>query len=77
MLPSETIKMYGWIQGEVGSTEKGFCIVGAMDYASNNNLSYTDMRDAVVAVHKDFVSWNNKPGRTKQEVIDLLVSVGL
>lgn len=35
---AEAIKKYGWIQNDFGSTEEGFCLLGAIGFAAGGPI---------------------------------------
>lgn len=73
----ELLETHGWLQGELGDHQRGFCIVGAIceigDDADNWAPSGA-MLNAVKDYHgiRSLSFWNNVEGRTKEEVINLL-----
>lgn len=74
---------HGWITGALGNTEKGFCIAGALAHVLGGNtlvMLDTDklskfrnvVRKLANLVGQTTISgWNDHPGRTQQEVLDL------
>lgn len=78
----ETLKMYGWLQGESGDEVRGFCLSGAL-YHVATKLPETEAResfdkvvvllDAMVAhSHPTFFTFNDDPLTTKDRVLCLL-----
>lgn len=72
------INLQGWVQGEMGTTVKGFCVWGAIDEAAGN---VNEMLRAVRKVREtlkaqgsvtDVAAWNDADHRTKVEVLELL-----
>lgn len=63
-----------WSEPEAGQ----FCISGAVRRAAysqgrgNRYELWKRAGDAIRLIVPDFVSWNDEPGRTQQEVLDLL-----
>jgi hypothetical protein len=72
----ELIETYGWVQKAFGSKDVGFCIVGAVrairpSPSTVNRLGYTEAWTHLMYGFKDrdIATWNDAPGRTKEEVI--------
>lgn len=71
----DVIEKYGFCQGTFGSEYSGYCILGAMrrvvyDYREINlamNVLTRKLGGSVVV-------WNDMPGRTKTDVLELLGS---
>ena len=89
MKASEFLKLYRWCQGayavniddvEVSIYDDeaiGFCITSAVVIVAKNQAHYLSILDKLVEKtgYKSMVRWNDEPGRTKTEVIELLESV--
>lgn len=77
----DTLTEYGWIQGNYGSTETGFCIAGAymygvtVDQDSINEFAHAIFgaaypnEDATTITECDITFWNDCSGRTFEDVI--------
>ena len=73
----DIIEKYGWIQGDLGNTEQGFCMMGAIDqhihteeHDSNPGRFYRAYKTLRLVIgHNHISEWNDKEGRTKEEVI--------
>lgn len=78
MKPSEVIKKYGWIQGAMGNRDIGYCLMGAMYAAAKRNSDefYRIFKKLNRKVAKAPLDWNDNPKRTKEEVINMLESIG-
>ena len=69
---------YGWIQGNPGSTETGFCLIGAANYYFEaiehdaNQKRIDRVKDALESIVGTVWVWNDKPGRTLDEVLILI-----
>ena len=81
MKPSDALKQYGWIKNAIGSKERGFCIVGAIDYVypalgdeswKYDNV-YAEIRRKIVV---SIAYWNDEICKSKEEAIALLESIG-
>ena len=77
MKPSELIRERGWIQGRPGNRIMGYCIVGAIWYV------YTDKETRFQIYRRlsenrlmPIAIWNDMQGRTQNEVVTLLESIG-
>lgn len=83
----EILETQGWIQGSAHTSE-GYCLLGAIDaafkyqvelglirldwsYGRQHDL-YNYLKDKLQST---LAKWNDKRGRTKEEVIELLRSV--
>ena len=64
-----------WIQGKLGMPQQTACLVGGVSFTSTNaqveQLAYKALWEAIDKV-SHLPAWNDQPGRTKEEVIDLL-----
>lgn len=68
------LEEYGWIQGGVGSPMTGFCILGAAYYCNSCDCEFFyALRDKTRSV--SIGAWNDKPGRTKEEVFAILTQI--
>jgi hypothetical protein len=66
------IEEEGWTQGAFHNS-RGYCLVGAVEEATG----YSDFGGEVVweldlQLGDNVLYWNDKPGRTKEEVVSLL-----
>lgn len=72
---AQLIEKYGWIQGEGGDKEVGFCTVGAMSEVTRGR-SYLPL---LTKIHEKIdgcaVRWNDDSERTKQDVISMFRSI--
>lgn len=76
----EVLDEHGWQQGDYGDEENGFCVLGAMarSYVGANYVPMygEPLRYLVGALDVvqpwQVADWNDKPGRTKEEVIEAL-----
>lgn len=78
------LENYGWIQEDVGGAETGFCALGAVTeavelcssarydayYAARSALMYT-VQSSEFGCHDGVIQFNDAPGRTKEEVLNL------
>lgn len=74
----------GWIQGDYGDSESGFCILGAVSAAYDEAALDDDGAVAREACKRlqatlsdlgfvtSVAAWNDRDGRTEQQVLDLL-----
>lgn len=69
----------GWIRGDLGSEETGYCLFGALDAASDMEIEmFLDSTNVVKETLRGrgsvthITAWNDAPHRTKQDVLDLL-----
>lgn len=76
---ADCIEKHGWVQGQIGHPQVGFCLSGAIIEVSHDR----DMQKAADAVKAHLrcppsdhfgpvVKWNDAPGRTKEEVVAAL-----
>jgi hypothetical protein len=79
MKPSELIRQYGWVQGWYGSYDDGFCILGAIGTGIGDleGKSHEVVEKLTKTVCAPLNTWNDAPGRTKDEVLALLEAEGL
>lgn len=84
----DAINTYGWTQGDYGSTECGFCYLGAIEHALGvEDKEWGELTDDEKSLYSWFTDktfgivgsnaayWNDRPERTKEEVIDLISKV--
>lgn len=82
MKPSELLEKKGWIQGKARSKD-GYCLVYAIDKCCFDDDAFWEMRDKLykhlrnIGQDASLQSWNDTPGRTKEEVIAACKEVGL
>lgn len=73
----------GWLQNAFRDDEGSFCLTGAMHADGNVPIEIYAIiarklgvrSDSVNEMYQAFTFWNDTPGRTKEEVIDLLTEV--
>ncbi len=68
----ERIRKFGHVKGEYGNSRIGYCTTGSIYHVRDYRLLKKivgALRDA--AGCDNIVHWNDKPTRTKKEVIDL------
>ena len=71
---------YGWIQGKKGNQREGFCLIGALHWAStktsldNEYEAFEYLQQATQA--QDLAVWNDLPGRTKDQVLGVIRKAG-
>jgi hypothetical protein len=76
MTPSQLIRRYGWVQGDYGGKDCGYCIVGALTEGGVGSMDFAyTIADKIGGMH--IVDWNDAPGRTVNEVLALLEGEGL
>ena len=75
----EHLEKYGWVQSEVGGPEKPCCVIGALAASCAENgyygplLSLCDPFRRAAGVSVPAIgAWNDRKGRTKEEVIEKL-----
>lgn len=71
------ILKHGWVQHKAGSLGEGFCLVGAIvAVSSKRSTVYGNGADVYRFLSKftdgSPVHWNDAPGRTREEVLELL-----
>ena len=73
MAALEIIQQKGWIQRRPASLD-GVCISRALWLAYGTHEGYRRARAKVASVIKtpNLVAWNDKPGRTREEVLAVL-----
>lgn len=73
------LELYGWIQGSAQDEHGRHCMIGALDYAARRSLiqplrkcdSYLRARWKLeTIVGGCCMSWNDRPGRTVNQVLD-------
>jgi hypothetical protein len=70
------ILKYGWIQGGFGGPREGFCVIGAINFV-RASLAEHDLAMRAFREHLGILvigSWNDRPERTKEQVIEKLLS---
>lgn len=76
---AELLEQYGWVQGKYGDIGTGgFCLMGAIAETSGPNRGYYQFNAIMTATGGAFqggTTWNDFPGRTKEEVIAKLREV--
>lgn len=80
---AEHLRKAGWLQGDWGEAEGPRCVGGALslvtyERADSSAACYArcEARNALCRVigDDDIVTWNNTPGRTKEQVISALTA---
>lgn len=75
------IEQYGWIQNSMGNVSVGFCLLGALNQAAIEEGYDTLTRDHAANILSfaagahglmSIPVWNDRPERTKQDVLNLL-----
>jgi hypothetical protein len=77
------IRTYGWLQGNIGNSAEGFCILGAISYVhqDGNIIHRCAVLDALRNKVQTYLGrpetiplsvWNDAPGRTANDVLMLL-----
>lgn len=79
---SELIKECGWIQGDLGSREAGYCLDGAIATAHGwpgdfDGVSYDRTRATLTRATQRYhklgpILFNDTRGRTREEVLEVL-----
>jgi hypothetical protein len=73
----DIIQTYGWTQGQTGSEEIGYCIMGA-ELKALSVASYRISQHELREIYQNAlgftprICWNDQTDRTKEEVIDVL-----
>ena len=80
MTAYEVIQKYGWTQGRLGNYTDGFCINGALHYAyacdmHEQSKAFDKLSTTIGSQH--LALWNDKHGRTVDEVLDVLNEAGV
>lgn len=69
----DRIKKHGWTQYDFGRSEGPACLMGHISHALRNPVS---KRSLVLGlgetVGSSVIHWNDTPGRTKQDILDIL-----
>ena len=77
MLAASLIEHYGWVQHKYGNEMDGYCLAGAVGKAMNMLGEVHDIghwkRVTALVPASEVIVWNDTEGRTKQEVIDVLM----
>jgi hypothetical protein len=75
---ADAIDVHGWRQNNFGTKITGFCIIGALRHADNDQHS-SAFYDALyqigdrIVFHWGWIAhWNDNPDRTQGEVTDVL-----
>lgn len=79
MKPSELIKEKGWCQKYMTDSEGKICLAKAIVQAYKNGDEFFAAWKKIselVTSQGGIISWNDKEGRTVEEVLTLLKSVG-
>ncbi len=75
------IAQYGWVQGEFGSRERGFCTTGALNEVlppPSVLESYPAAKEYVNEIIEEFIfSWNDRKERTEDDVVETLLAASL
>lgn len=73
----EILRKYGWKQGDYGSPEDGYCLIGGMSRWEAESGWWTNSSFAAVleATGCGIATWNDEPGRTQADVEELLMTV--
>jgi hypothetical protein len=73
---ADLIEEHGWVRGEYGGEEHGFCAMGAILYRSHGYaLAYNRARQRLMRelVHSgSIVFWNDNVAKSKDEVVETL-----
>jgi hypothetical protein len=83
---AEVIKQRGWIQGRLRDKQGRVCAIGAISHVFDTDLA---LRCGAVGAEQNLrkylsidggdeitiASWNDKPGRTKEEVVQAMLHV--
>lgn len=70
----EALVEYGWIQGDYGNKDTGFCAVGALLHARNSHGWMADadeLRQDLGGAYFSVVEFNDNPLTDKVAVLDL------
>ncbi len=77
---AERIRTYGWLQRCYGNAAIGYCLLGAIfanlppEAGNAGNEAYLRFNRAI---KMDATAWNDAPGRTKEQVLDMMETVAL
>lgn len=74
---ADYIESHGWIQGMWNTTDGAVCMVGALAQAVSGRAprkaATTELRrELCLGEYTTLISWNDRPGRTKDEVLAAL-----
>lgn len=74
---ADLIEEHGWVQGEYGDEEYGFCAMGAVYVAASYSATDRDRGNAVNRLaasvgYNAVVYWNDSIAQSKEEVITAL-----
>lgn len=74
---ADLIEEHGWVQGEYGDEEYGFCVMGAVYAATAEHATDRDRGNAVNRLagslgYNAVVYWNDSIAKSKEEVITAL-----
>ena len=70
------LKTCGWIQGGLGSFSQGYCAFGAIERSATSIITLTLAvlaAETAIGGRTPLASWNDAPGRTKEQVVEALV----
>jgi len=78
---ADLIEEHGWVQGEYGNKRKGYCVIGALgrealpmtyhDAVVRLDAALPDTFPEKTSRFQRLVEWNDTPGRTRDEVLQL------
>lgn len=77
---AERFETHGWVQGRLGPVEGPNCATGVLSYVqpkpwySQNLIAESLLRGFI---DTELVTWNDEPGRTKEEVQDLFIAAAV
>lgn len=73
---AELLERDGWCQGHFRNERGQHCIRGALIYVTGSGVRLTDADEALYAFAGGYrgARWNDMPGRTQSEVVELLRS---
>jgi hypothetical protein len=71
---ADYIEEHGWCQSRVMDKEGRVCLLGAILYVGGTGLDFMPRVEKAAGIGQGglIACWNNAPGRTKQEVVDVL-----
>ncbi len=76
---AEIIRLGGWCQGEFIAFTGAVCMAGAISEAAREGMYDGDVYETaynrISRSVRSPIDWNDTPGRTKDEVVDLLEKV--
>ena len=81
MKASEILKERGWCQGEYENDKGNVCLARSISLGYNSPIGWLEvtgrlLRKIRIQRFSGLCEWNDVPGRTVEEVIELLESVG-